>query len=269
MPHEMLPSSFLESLAAALVALACLFAVLSLIPCVRAHAIKLLALIFVVSLALFANHWTTYFASLFIVATSVTELEFLQNLAAIIRGDRAYFEYKTKHMSEERVEQKVREEQQQLSGASAEAEAPVQLQPTAVHRIVELEKEALNRLEKYFGKSIQRNMGFSYGKNHLELDGFIPNEGRNEAPETFIEVKYLQNPAAFASFTRQYQKIVDRVQLYMKLTGEVVKLHVVLITKSNVNLTDSQLSALKRLVDSSAVPGGYHVFTEDELSVKP
>jgi hypothetical protein len=124
-------------------------------------------LLFVISLALFANHWTTYFAALFIVATSVTELEFLQNLAAIIRGDRAYFEYKTKQLSKEQVERKVREEQKELGGTAVEVEPAIRSPSTPIHRIVELESKALNKLEQYFGKPIQRNIGFSYGKNRI------------------------------------------------------------------------------------------------------
>ena len=137
---------------------------------------------------------------------------------------------------------------------------------TPIHRIVELESKAINKLELYFDKSIQRNIRFSFGNKRIELDGFIPNEGRNKAPETFIEVKYLQSPASFIVFKQQYQKIVERVQDYMKLTGEIVKLHVALITKEGVTLTSQQLEELKRLVDSSAVPGGYHVFSENQLS---
>lgn len=237
-------------------------------PVYRAHTTKLFVLLFVVSLALFADHVATYFAALFIVATSVTELEFLQNLAAIIRGDRAYFEYKAKQLSKEQVEQKVKEEQQELAGAAIAAEPKQKMEPamrsssTPIHRIVELESKAINKLEQYFNKSIQRNISFSYGGNRIELDGFIPNEGRNEAPETFIEVKYLQSPASFSAFKQHYQKIVERVQVYMKLTGEIVKLHVALITKEGITLSNQQREELKRLIDSSAVPGGFHVFSE-------
>ena len=271
MPPELLPRSFIESLAGGLSVLACLLAVLSLIPCIRAHGTKLFALLFVISLALFANHVATYFAALFIVATSVTELDFLQNLAAIIRGDRAYFEYKSKQLSKEQIEQKVREEQQELANAeeaepTTKPESAMRSSSTPIHRIVELESKAINKLELYFDKSIQRNIRFSFGNKRIELDGFIPNEGRNKAPETFIEVKYLQSPASFIVFKQQYQKIVERVQDYMKLTGEIVKLHVALITKEGVTLTSQQLEELKRLVDSSAVPGGYHVFSENQLS---
>jgi hypothetical protein len=47
-------------------------------------------------LALFANVSWTYFATIFIVATVITELEFLQNLAAIIARDPNYWQYKAK-----------------------------------------------------------------------------------------------------------------------------------------------------------------------------
>ena len=47
-----------------------------------------------IALSLFCNKPWTYFAALFIVATAMTEIEFLQNLAAIISGDKNYFAYK-------------------------------------------------------------------------------------------------------------------------------------------------------------------------------
>jgi hypothetical protein len=57
------------------------------------------ALLIILAVALVANYWVTYFAAMFIIATAATELEFLQNLAAIIRGNRDYFNYKSKLVS--------------------------------------------------------------------------------------------------------------------------------------------------------------------------
>ncbi len=48
---------------------------------------------FLLALAVIAKEFWTYFAAIFILGTLVTEVEFLQNLAAIIRGDKNYFDY--------------------------------------------------------------------------------------------------------------------------------------------------------------------------------
>ena len=92
--NSLLPVSFLQLLAGVLCAIATFFALLSLFSFFRGHALRLSAIIFIASLSLFCNNPWNYFAALFIIATAVTEIEFLQNLAAIIRGDKHYFAYK-------------------------------------------------------------------------------------------------------------------------------------------------------------------------------
>lgn len=96
------PASFSEVLAGTLVLFALISAGLSLIPCLRAHTLRLLAIFFVTALALFSNNVSTYFVAIFVIATAVTELEFLQNLAAIVRGNKEYFDYKKEALSKER-----------------------------------------------------------------------------------------------------------------------------------------------------------------------
>ena len=88
------PQSFLEVLASGLVTLAAIFSLISFIPGIRTHATRLLAILVTAALALFANNPWTYFAAVFIIATAITELEFLQNLAAIVRGDKNWFDYR-------------------------------------------------------------------------------------------------------------------------------------------------------------------------------
>ena len=60
----------------------------------RSHCIRLFAITLIVTLALFSNNAWIYAASVFIIATTLTETEFLQNLAAILRGSKHYFDYK-------------------------------------------------------------------------------------------------------------------------------------------------------------------------------
>ena len=82
---KLMPSNFIEALGGSIITLAILLSLISLFPGLRSHSIGLLALFVVAALALFSNHWSTYFAGIFVIATAVTELEFLQNLAAIIK----------------------------------------------------------------------------------------------------------------------------------------------------------------------------------------
>jgi len=92
--NNLWPLSFLQLLGGGLCCVAVIFAFLSLCSFLRAHALRLTAIMFVTAISLISNDFWNYFTALFIIATAVTEIEFLQNLAAIIRGDKNYFAYK-------------------------------------------------------------------------------------------------------------------------------------------------------------------------------
>lgn len=239
----------------------------SLIPCIRSHATRLLAILLVVSLALFSNHWATYFAALFIVATAVTELEFLQNLAAILRGNKEYFQYKKEHLTTEQVEKKVEKEQKQLAKDEKAFEPTLVQPPIDVRRIVGFEREAIRRVEIHFGESIERNVRIAIGSRHFVFDGLIPSVVDDMKAETLIEVKYLRSPKYFSSLVHNFPRIEQMAHAYMKARQKIAKLHLVLIVEGDERLNVKQLSELKRLVDSSSVAGGYSVFSTKELSV--
>lgn len=95
------PLNFFQASAGVFGAFALIFGVLSLFEGLRTHAIRMLAIFLVVALSLFANSPTVYFSAVFIIATAVTELEFLQTLAAIIRGNKDYFTFRKETLSSE------------------------------------------------------------------------------------------------------------------------------------------------------------------------
>lgn len=100
--EKFLPADFLELLGGVLAIVAIFAGLGSLKLSLRVHLLKLLSIAFICSLALFSNSVTTYFVAIFVIATAVTELDFLQNLAAIIRGNDGYFNYKKEALSRER-----------------------------------------------------------------------------------------------------------------------------------------------------------------------
>lgn len=119
------PASFSEALGGLLLIVATVSAVFSLCPCLRIHALRLLAIFVVASLALFSNSTTTYFVAIFVIATAVTELEFLQNLAAIVRGNKDYFDYKKETLSvKEKLNNLASEAKQSLIVVDAEPDLP-------------------------------------------------------------------------------------------------------------------------------------------------
>lgn len=103
-----MPKNFLEALGGVLVLVSVLCLILSLRSDWRSHTMRAFALLIILAVALVANYWVTYFSAMFIVATAATELEFLQNLAAIIRGNKDYFNYKSKLVNKKFLDETTR-----------------------------------------------------------------------------------------------------------------------------------------------------------------
>lgn len=127
--ENLLPATFLELLGGALAAVAVGAGLMSLCADLRVHLLKLLAILIICSLALFSNNVSTYFVAIFVIATAVTELDFLQNLAAIIRGNKEYFDYRKEQLSRERRLDSLATEMKQTDTVSSapidESEEPV------------------------------------------------------------------------------------------------------------------------------------------------
>ncbi|MBI3601920.1 MAG: hypothetical protein HY209_03400 [Candidatus Omnitrophica bacterium] len=91
---KFIPSSFIQVIGGVFSFLALVSFLASFRKSIRPHSVRLFAIALISAVTLFANNSWVYFVSVFIIATAVTETEFLQNFVAIIRGDRHYFDYK-------------------------------------------------------------------------------------------------------------------------------------------------------------------------------
>ncbi|MCP4649956.1 MAG: hypothetical protein GY853_07765 [PVC group bacterium] len=91
---KFLPLSFTQLVAGIFSFCSIIAFFLSLKTSIRAHSLRLFSISLISALSLFCNHVSVYFASVFIIATAITETEFLQNLAAIISDSKEYFHYK-------------------------------------------------------------------------------------------------------------------------------------------------------------------------------
>lgn len=272
--ENFLPNSFIEALGGIVIALSLILSSVSLIPSLRSHSIKLLALFVVAALALFSNHWTTYFAGIFVIATAVTELEFLQNLAAIIRGNKEYFDYKKESLSTDQKQKKIEEEQEQLNEAETEEKtvktyrAKVTAARPNIEKIINIEEKALDKMEEYFDSKIERGVRVSRKGKHIELDGLIPSVVDDMVSEKIIEVKYLRSPNYFSTIKNIFPRIEHLARTYSHITNKIAKLHIVLVVEGEQELNENQLQILKQLIDSSNVAMGYSVFTTRQLGIE-
>ena len=276
---NLIPNSFVEALAGSLVLAAIVVGAISLMPSLRAHSLRLMALLFVGSLSLFSNHWSTYFASIFVIATAVTELEFLQNLAAIIRGNKEYFDFKKETLTHTQREEKVAREQEEISKASenrkqgdvkaahtkSAPEITFQRAPE-IGKILQYESKALERVEKYLGNSIERNVLVkgSDGRQ-IELDGLIPSVVDDMVPEKIIEVKFIKSPNDLARILKLFPRIENMGRTYRSITKKIANIHFVLIIDGKETLSNDQFERLKQEVDTNSMTTGYSVFTTAQL----
>ncbi len=272
--NNLLPSNFIETLGGMLTLLAMLFSIVSLIPIVRIHSLKLLALLFVAGLCLFANHPATYFAALFIIATAVTELEFLQNLAAIIRGNKDYFSYKIEALSNEEKKEKIAKEQNvDLNKISEEDKENISKEHirnktrNGIKRAYEAEEKALDAMEKYFDTEIKRNVRIKSKTSSLELDGLIPSVVDDMVSEKIIEIKYLSDPKRFGFMHKFFASAEHVTRTYSKLTNKIAKMHLVIVVEGETGLSEKQTNQLKSMVDRSTVSIGYSIFTTKQLGM--
>lgn len=270
--ENLIPTDFIQTLGGLIGLLAVVAGIVSLVPSLRAHSLKLMALFFVASLALFSAHWSTYFASLFIIATAVTELEFLQNLAAIIRGNKEYFDYKKEALTTEQMKEKIEDEQKELEQAVDTKPTRVdtkQPQRNDIRRIMDVESKALDHMEEYYNAKIERGVRISSGNVRIELDGLIPSIVDDMMPEKILEVKYIRNKDVFSRRVRDVLHQMESLsQRYRTITNKIAKLHVVLVIEGSESLNNQQLESLKKMIDSSSIAMGYSVFTTVDLGIE-
>ena len=155
-----------------------------------------------VSLTLFANNFWIYFLCMLVIATSITNVEFLENIAAIIRNSDSYFKYKSSKATKKQVENKI-EDEILTETESSESEVINNTTMNPIHNsapdnnkindFVKLEELALSEEEKYFKSKIERNIIFRNKSQNLCVDGIIDSAVDDMISVKLFEVKILRN----------------------------------------------------------------------------
>ncbi len=268
--EKLLPTSFNEMLSGLLVFSSILLGFLSVFPKLRLHSIKLLAIFFTVSLSFYSNHWSTYFASLFIIATAITEIEFLQNLAAIIRGNKDYFNYKIETLSKEEKEKKIAKEQSQIidspvNNKTKESRILMKSSKPLISKIINIEEKALDLLESQIGVKIQRNVRIRVGNKSMELDGLIPSVVDDMISERIIEVKYIKDTNNNQRILNFILKLEYLTHEYSIITKKFTKPHLVIVVDDENGIENQALKKIKTMIETTSPSMGYSIFTTSNL----
>lgn len=227
----------------------------------RSQATKLLAICFITGFSLFSNHPATYFAAIFIIATAVTELEFLQNLAAIIRGNSDYFDYKKEALSKEDKESKEKIENKKL-GIAIKA-SPVA--PEATPNFLQVEEAAMENLAKRYNYDIERNVRLKNSRGQVvEFDGLVTGE---ESSDTIIEIKYIKDIGRVKDVWRFSEIYEDRARMYKQITGRAVKIHPVFVVNEKSAASQEFFNKLTDKVDHSLWLGGCSLLTFNDIGI--
>lgn len=215
----------------------------------KGHTIKLFSILIIASLSLFSDHWATYFAAIFIVATAVTELEFLQTLAAIIRKDKNYFEYKKEILSKtDKIKKKAEEaiEEELLINSKINVNVPIKLsnlsnlnRNESTRLAIDIEDKALDYLENEYGK-IERNIRLRKDGNIFECDGLISDNRLSK--NKIFEIRWIREPKQFQFFMRYAIGGAQRLIIkHEEITGKRPELFLVIIISPLISLQDERV----------------------------
>ena len=234
--ENLTPENFRELLSASMFVFAIIFSFLSLSKNWREHSLRMTGLFLLVSLALFAHNGYSYFATLFIVATAVTQLEFLQNLAAIIRGSKEYFDYQKEYLSQREVETSIEKDVKAIEAAPSEltdgqAQKVISLTidktnltPTQFALLVE--EYTFKFLEKKYSKPIQRYVRYRGKHFSVEFDGVV----QMDNSDLIFEIKSSRRTVFPSTFILDStQRLISKVREYQKLTKRTASLRFILV----------------------------------------
>lgn len=231
----------------------------------RSHSTKLFSIMIVASLSFFSSNVTTYFAAIFIVATAVTELEFLQNLAAIIRKDEHYFKYKKEALSREdhirrKAEEAIEEEyvsdseinNKTMNGKSIDLSKLQDLSRTEIMRLsFDVEEMALDTLTKQYG-IIERGVRFRKNGELVEFDGVLTEKNAKE--NTVFDVKWTRNTDHFYPFImHSIRRSNDLISKHEKITGVKPNFNLVIVANTKTSISSDRFERIQEKAEAENI----------------
>jgi hypothetical protein len=251
----LLPSSFPELLAGLIALAAVSLAIASLRSRLRNHATRMFAILFAASIALFSNHWTTYFAALFIVATAVTELEFLQNLAAIIRGNKPYFDYKKEQLSPEEADRRIdldshpafADEEARSRAGGDERRGRTRLSRAMFRAVVE--QLAAKKLSEVFGAPVELQVRFASNGLRVEVQGVI--QGNATTRDRLFGFEFVRKRVIISQCIDAVRRLDELAPKYSVITRRSCEGHLVVIILDDTDFPDHAVKDIQAVIDRS------------------
>lgn len=268
------PLSFLELLAGLLLVLVLAISLLLFIPKIHSKLLKIISIFLMFSLTLFADNFWIYFLCMLVIATSITNVDFLENIAAIIRNSDSYFNYKSSKASKKQVENKI-EDEILAETESSESEVINNTTMNPIHNsapnnnkindFVKLEELALSEEEKYFKSKIERNIIFRNKSQNLCVDGIIDSAVDDMISVKLFEVKIVKDLNILIKNKNLLSRIDDVHKKYTGITHKIARLNLTIVVIDEESITTGKINELKRLINESEHISSYSLYTKKYL----
>lgn len=237
----MFPKTFMEFVGGISLIAAISFIALSVKKSLRQYLHKVSGLLLLIAVGAYAENVWCYLVIVFIIGTTVTELEFLQNIAAIIRGSEAYFKYKKVFVPRKEIESAINEEYQTVieSGdkitekmSTDKIDFPLKRSSlTRAQLYVIVEELAFRTLERKFGQTISRHVRYpEIGGYIIQFDGVIETKTKDILLEILVpplpqlSAQYFKQKAAFFYSATYYAKLIKKdVELFAYIVVDSIK----------------------------------------------
>jgi hypothetical protein len=223
-----------------IVAAVCIF-----FPRPQSVSIKLLGSLMILALAFAANNGFVYPLAIFIVATLVTDLDFLEKIAALFWNRDKYWEYRMGQTTPSEVETRVANEAQQEAAAesSTATEAGTEKAPTRpdqnamasfIENAISFERAVQNALiagqAPFSPARINTNRKIISSSGVVDLDGII----ETPTADYVVEIKYSKRPHVLLNALAAVERGARAYRAYLNERGIVKKVIPVAIIPAGV-----------------------------------
>lgn len=236
-----------------MIAVAVLLLTITMIFWPRSHAsaIKLLGSLMVLALAFGANNGGVYALGIFIVATLVTELDFLEKLAAIFWNREKYWEYRLRKASPPEVDAKRKAEIQEELAAEEPIPETVEALPEGVKPTPQTDHAQAMHTGLFFERSVIDALAAGRGpfapaiiNSSLKVvtrlgssqiyDAIVETPGIHYV----VEVKYGKRPSSLINAMNQLKLSIPTYINYLFERRIPTKVVPVAIVPSDINAPD-------------------------------
>lgn len=250
MDLNLLPKSFIEAIAGVFALSGVLCSAISLFPKSRNHLLKIFVYMTIASLAMFANDTLTFFLAITLIAAAVIEVEFIQNIVAIIRGGDSYFKFRAELMNKFDVEDKTTKEQNEQIKPLTQNEESTK-RATSIRQIMEYETKAISKLQQDLGYTIERNLRLTIGSQTFEVDGFAKTTRGGKKLATIVEVIYLRRGSVLIQTGKLISRLERVAHQYFISTGIQTSAIIVLVLENKNAISEQQTKILSKKISNS------------------